>query len=68
MSPTNADGRSPEPPKRGDHVLRDEGEVLFAVLLSVVAAIAAVAVPLLPLFFVGFVVWLLVRASRPAVA
>ena len=32
------------------------------------ATIAALAVPLLPLVFLGFVIWLLVRSSRPAVA
>jgi len=42
--------------------------VVVAVAVSILATVAAVIVPLLPLFFLGFVVWMLVRASRPAVA
>jgi hypothetical protein len=42
--------------------------VLLATLVSIVAAVIGLIVPLLPLVFIGFVVWLLVRASRPAVA
>ena len=38
------------------------------VIVALIAAVAAVAVPLLPILFIGFVIWLLVRSSRPAVA
>ncbi len=42
--------------------------VLVATLVAIIASIAAVVVPLLPLFLIGFVVYLLVRSSKPAVA
>ena len=42
--------------------------VLVATLVAIVASIAAVVVPLLPLFLIGFVVYLLVQSSKPAVA
>ena len=42
--------------------------ILLAVTVALIAAVAAVAVPLLPVLFIGFVIWLLTRSSRPAVA
>ena len=41
--------------------------VLVATLVAIIASLAAVVVPLLPLFLIGFVVYLLVQSSKPAV-
>lgn len=42
--------------------------MIVATLVAMVAALAALAVPLLPVLFIAFVVWLLVRSSKRAVA
>ena len=41
--------------------------VLVATLVAIIASLAAVVVPLLPLFLIGFVVYLLVQSTKPAV-
>jgi len=42
--------------------------IAVGALLGFVALVAALVVPLLPLLIVAGLVWLIVRASRPAVA
>jgi hypothetical protein len=42
--------------------------LIIAAVVGLLALVAAVAVPLLPLLAIGLIVWLLVRATRPALA
>jgi hypothetical protein len=42
--------------------------VVVAVAGAVIAALAALAVPLFPLLCIAFVVWVVMRSNRPAVA